>query len=104
VRRSTALLAVFWMLVVANPVMAASSAGTVTTTFTVEGMHCDGCSATIKGTLERIEGVVSAEADHEAGTAVAVYDAKKVSAEELQRAIEKLGYSVKGFETAAVEE
>jgi copper chaperone CopZ len=69
--------------------------------FSVEGMHCDGCSATIVGTLERIDGVVSASADHERGTAEAVYHASRVSAEELAKAISKLGYSVVSVTTEA---
>ncbi len=59
-------------------VCAADRPDTVRTVFTVEGMHCDGCSSTITGTLERMEGVVSAQADHAAGSAEAVYNSKKV--------------------------
>jgi copper chaperone CopZ len=71
-----------------------------TVTFQVEGMHCDGCSAAIVGTLERIEGVLSATADHEEGVAQAEFRPNEVTAEELKRAIEDLGYAVVSMDTA----
>ena len=71
--------------------------------FTVEGMHCDGCSATITATLERVEGVVEAAADHEQGRAEAVYRPREVAVEELKAEIEKLGYTVTGVKTDAFE-
>ena len=86
-------------------ILAAAGAGAgvgadvVRTVFTVQGMHCDGCSAAITGALERIDGVIEASADHEAGRAEAVYRPKKVSADELKAAIEKLGYTVTAMET-----
>ena len=76
---------------------------TVKTTFQVEGMHCDGCSSTITATLERLDGVVEASADHENGIAVAVYHPRKVELEDLKSNIEKLGYTVVGMETEEVE-
>ena len=89
---------------VAFTAMAGDSGDTVSTTFQVEGMHCDGCSATIIGTLERIDGVLSASADHEKGVAEATYRPGDVSPGELKAAIEKLGYTVTAFETAPLVE
>ena len=83
--------------------VAADRPDTVRTVFTVEGMHCDGCSSTITGTLERMDGVISAEAYHAAGSAEAVYNSKKVKPEQLKEAIEKLGYTVTAMETESVE-
>ena len=60
----------------------------------VEGMHCDSCSSAITQALEGVDGVLSAAADHEAGTAEAVYRADTVKPEELEAAIEDLGYTV----------
>lgn len=74
----------------------------VRTVFSVEGMHCDACSSSIVTTLERVEGVIEARADHEEGTAEAVYRPRSVTAEELKAEIEKLGYTVIGMETEAV--
>ncbi len=78
---------------------AADRPDTVRTVFMVEGMHCDGCSSTIKGTLERMDGVVEASADHEKGSAEALYNFKKATPEDLKQAIEKLGYTVTAMET-----
>jgi copper chaperone CopZ len=103
-KRSIALLAVLWLIVTASSVLAGAGGATLRTTLQIEGMHCDGCSATIKGTLERTEGVMFADADHEEGTAVVVHDSKKVSAEDLKVAIERLGYKVTGFESTVVDE
>ncbi len=73
------------------------------TTFTVEGMHCDACSTSIVTTLEKAEGVEEAAADHELGTAEATYRPRTVEADALKVEIEKLGYTVLGLETEAVE-
>ena len=71
--------------------------------FTVEGMHCDSCSTSIVTTLEKVEGVVEVKADHEAGSAEAVFRPRQAKAEELKVEIEKLGFTVTGIETKPVE-
>lgn len=76
---------------------------TVRTVFTVEGMHCGGCSSTITATLERVVGVVEASADHDKGIAEAVYNPRKVEADDLKAEIEKLGYTVTAMKTETVE-
>ena len=83
---------------------AADRPDTVRTVFVVEGMHCDGCSSTIRGTLERMDGVIEASADHEKGSAEVLYYPNKVKPEQLEEAIEKLGYTVTAASTAAAEE
>jgi copper chaperone CopZ len=84
--------------------LAADSGDTVSTTFAVEGMHCDGCSATIVGTLKRVDGVLSATAAHDEGVAEATYRPGDVSADQLKAEIEKLGYTVTAMETVPAEE
>jgi copper chaperone CopZ len=66
-------------------------------------MHCGGCSSTITATLEKVDGVIEASADHEKGLAEAVYRPRKVEGDELKAEIEKLAYTVTGMETEAVE-
>jgi copper chaperone len=70
--------------------------------FVVEGMHCDGCSTSIKADLRAVEGVEQAEADHEAGTAMATFDSRKVHPEDLKTVIEDLGYTVTSIATSPV--
>ena len=89
--------------VLVGPAAAGGRSDLVRTVFTVKGMHCDGCSSTITATLERVEGVDEASADHEKGTAEATYRPRKVEADKLKAEIEKLGYTVTGMETEAVE-
>ncbi len=97
-----AILMVAGLLV--SPAMADQKPEQVRTVFNVKGMHCDGCSSTITATLERVDGVVSAQADHEKGTAEAVYRPRKVEVEKLEAEIEKLGYTVTGLKTEVVEQ
>jgi copper chaperone CopZ len=73
------------------------------TVFTVEGMHCDNCSLAITATLKKVDGVVEASADYREGRAEAVFHSRKVDVETLKAEIEKLGYTVTGMETEAVE-
>ena len=66
-------------------------------TIKVEGMMCMHCEAAVKKALEALDGVESAVASHEAGTAV-VQLSKEVSDEALTKAIEDKDYVVKGIE------
>ncbi len=72
------------------------------TIFTVDGMHCDACSTSIVTTLESVEGVNEAAADHAMGTAEAIYRPRTVDVDTLKAEIEKLGYTVIGMETVTV--
>ena len=65
-------------------------------TILVEGMMCMHCEAAVKKALEAIDGVESAVASHEAGTAV-VQLSKDVADEVLTKAIEDKDYAVKGI-------
>lgn len=100
IRCAGALLVVFALIA---PAAASGRPDTVRTVFQVEGMHCGGCSTTITATLERMDGVIEASADHEKGVAEALYHPRKVEAEELKEEIEKLGYTVTSMKTEAVE-
>ncbi len=98
-----ALAAVFLIILgLAGQVAGGGRPDTVRTVFTVQGMHCGGCSSTITATLERVEGVVEASADHEKGIAEAVYNPRLVEADDLKAEIEKLGYTVTTMKTEAV--
>ena len=66
-------------------------------TLTVEGMMCMHCEARVKKALEAVDGVASAVADHNTGTAV-VELTKDVPNEVLQKAVEAQDYVVKGVE------
>ena len=70
---------------------------TMTKTMKIEGMMCGHCEATVKKTLEAIEGVEGAEVSHENGTAVVTL-AAEVADEVLKRAVEDKDYKVTGIE------
>ena len=66
-------------------------------TMKIEGMMCPHCEARVKKALEAVEGVESAVADHEKGTAVVTLSAA-VADEALKAAVEAQDYSVLGIE------
>ena len=99
--QTTSILLVLVALLV--PIATAGSPEAVRTTFTVDGMHCDGCSSTITATLKKFDGVTEASADHEAGTAEVLYNPSKTEAEEFKTAIEKLGYTITDISTEVIE-
>lgn len=72
----------------------------VEVSFVVEGMTCSSCSNAIITTLNGIEGVTDATADHVAGTAGAVIVSPSITADQLAREIEGLGYTVTATATA----
>lgn len=62
-------------------------------TIKIEGMMCPHCEATVKKTLEELDGVTQAVASHEKGTAIVTLE-KDVSFETLKKAVEDKGYTV----------
>ena len=57
-------------------------------TIIVEGMSCEHCEMHTKKELEKIEGVISAEADADQGQAVVELE-KEVAEEKLKAAVEE---------------
>ena len=70
---------------------------TMTKTMKITGMMCGHCEATVKKTLEAIEGVASAAVSHEKGTVVVTLTGD-VSNDTLRKAVEDKGYDVTGIE------
>ena len=66
-------------------------------TIHVEGMMCGHCENAVKTALEKLEGVASAEADHEQGIAQVVLK-KEVPNAILKKAVEDEGYQVTNIE------
>lgn len=65
----------------------------MTKTLNIKGMMCPHCEGTVKNALEEIDGVISAEVSHEAGTAIVTlrFD---VSESILKKAVTDKGYEV----------
>ena len=62
-------------------------------TITIEGMHCPHCEATVKKSLEALEGVAEAKVSHEKGNAVVTLD-KEVEDSVLKKAVEDKDFKV----------
>jgi len=63
-------------------------------TYNVEGMTCPSCAVGIQATLSRREGVKKIEVLYDQKTAHVVFDPVIVTAEQLSKAFEELGYEV----------
>lgn len=68
----------------------------VETTINVGGMHCDMCVSSIEKGVNQLEGIEFVKASLNDSTATVKFDAKKTNLAEIEKAIEKRGYSIKG--------
>ncbi len=66
----------------------------ITVNIGVDGMVCESCVHAIEETVGRMDGVEKVEVDLETTKATIEFDESKVSREEVEAAIEKLGYTV----------
>lgn len=71
-------------------------AAITTRTFEVQGMHCSGCADTLSRVLGRIDGVIAASADYEAGRVEVRFDPERVSDDAIREAIRTAGYEPVG--------
>jgi copper-transporting P-type ATPase V len=62
--------------------------------FAAEGMTCGSCAARIQKTLTRQDGVSEAEVNYATGRAAVAFDPSQVGTQQLQQAIDKLGYRI----------
>ncbi len=67
----------------------------VETTIDVGGMHCDMCVKSIEKGVKELDGITSVKASLNDSIAVVKFDSSKTNLTEIQKAIEKRGYSVK---------
>lgn len=65
----------------------------------VGGMHCDMCEASIKKGINELEGIESVTASWNDSVAVVKYDESLTTMTDIEKAIEKRGYTVKEVET-----
>lgn len=64
-------------------------------TLEVEGMDCAGCANRLGVALGRLEGVVRAKADHEAGRVAVRFDPERVSEERIKERIRSAGFDAR---------
>lgn len=65
-----------------------------TTALVIEGMHCDGCAATIKTLLGRVPGVRRADVALQQGRARVLHD-RQASEADLVAAVERAGFGAR---------
>jgi copper chaperone CopZ len=102
-RRTSRVIVAGVLVIAAGMIFGCHRSTTVDVSFTVEGMHCEGCSSAITDALEKVDGVESASADHATGSAKARFRSPGVSVEQLAAEIEGLGYTVTAVKTTPVE-
>jgi len=59
------------------------------------GMHCPSCEMLVKDSLEDLDGVKSASADHKSGIIEIDFDNSKVDESAIKAIISKEGYGIK---------
>ncbi|MFW5822683.1 MAG: heavy-metal-associated domain-containing protein [Tangfeifania sp.] len=72
-----------------------SEAAVVEKTFHISGMHCDMCEASIEKGIGELDGIEHVQASWNDSTAIVKYDEAVTGIDDIQKAIEKRGYSVK---------
>jgi Cu2+-exporting ATPase/Cu+-exporting ATPase len=65
-----------------------------TKVYRVKGMHCASCAGIIEKTFKKTDGVHSAEVNYGTEKVKLAFDESKISAEDLSKKIEPLGYSI----------
>jgi copper ion binding protein len=60
----------------------------------VDGMTCTGCEKTIEANVNKLDGIESIKADHEAGKAILSYDEANVDIEKVKKVMSDKGYTV----------
>ena len=68
---------------------------TAQTTYTIGGMHCAGCAATIEKGLAKVDGIESAKVNFAIGSASVAYQPAKFDSDSVVKEIEKLGYTAR---------
>ena len=61
----------------------------------ISGMHCENCVASIEKGVGELEGIESVAVTLEDSTAVVKYDASQLAMTDIEKAVEKRGFSVK---------
>jgi copper chaperone CopZ len=66
--------------------------------FIIQGMTCAGCEVEVNNELSKVNGVLAYKTSYADKSSLVTYNATKVNVKEIQAAIGKTGYTVKGYE------
>lgn len=75
-----------------------------TKSFSISGMHCASCANTIKTKLEKLEGIESCSVNYGLENAKVTFNPEKVNFDDMNKEIEKLGYSLENKQLSDSEE
>ena len=64
-------------------------------TLKINGMHCSGCSQRLEKALKNTDGIENAIVDFDSREAKVIYDACKVSTEDICEIVADVGFEVK---------
>lgn len=65
------------------------------TTLTIRGLHCNSCVASVEKGIKALDGIKTVVVTLNDSTAVVKYNAYSVNIGDIQKSIEKRGYTVK---------
>ena len=65
-----------------------------TAEFKINGMTCTGCEEHVKQEVNKLTGIMQTTVSYENGNAIIEFDQSQTDIEEIEKAIEKTGYSV----------
>lgn len=67
-------------------------------TLRIDGMHCASCTMNVENFLIRLDGIFDVKADLTSGTAFVRYDKSKVTIDQMEEVIKKLGFELLGID------
>jgi Cu+-exporting ATPase len=67
----------------------------VESTINISGMHCDNCVVSVEKGINGLEGIAAVTVSLNDSMAVVKYDKSKVKLSDIEKSIEKRGYTVK---------
>lgn len=71
--------------------------------FTINGMTCGDCATSLEAALADVPGVASAKASYEKGEAIVEYDAARVTTEQLEEVVKKVGFKAEAVKVISPE-
>lgn len=91
-RKILPFFALLSLIAMANPLMTTQAGETKTVTLAVKNMTCALCPLTVRKSLEKVDGVIKANADYDTKTATVTFDPGKTDVAALTRATTNAGY------------
>jgi len=67
----------------------------VESTINIGGMHCDNCVASVEKGINALDGIEALTVSLSDSVAIVKYDKSKVKLDDIEKSIEKRGYSIK---------